>query len=210
MSVSRTRFARALVLFAAVVVPAVVLNVVYAPMHPQVEHYVQVTFNIQKILERFVQHAQATPVFFALLAAVTIFALSSMWRRADIGFGANQLIFISLLISCLVATAALLCFDTYDMVLLYIWYPIYSFLLPCFSYVLSCTENRSSRVEQAFYRTALSVIVLASIIKLPDQMLQSQFQFAMDILTGELCNKLAEHSARVSIQCCCRNAYLQR
>ncbi|MBS1954404.1 MAG: hypothetical protein JST89_09460 [Cyanobacteria bacterium SZAS-4] len=157
---------------------------------PPTNGYIQLTFVPAVLLRKFWLLVNIDPVFFVILVLVTVSWLkltfsrdtdrSQLWWRA--------------LTACTVSTwitiAALLCYDTGRVLLLYIWLPVYAFLLPAFA--CSLDQLKSSTIQLRIRKFVLVAVLIATISQLPARAVQGQFQFQMDALMAALSEQLAE------------------
>jgi hypothetical protein len=179
---------RAGTMFATTIAPLLILKCVVFPTIT--DHYVVMTFDIQKLLLKAWQYAKVVPDFFAIL----LFTMGS-----GIAFSINKKhekrneqwsCFAALLLTSLASAAALISFDTFAGVLMYIWLPIYFFLAPCFAYSL---ENlpKASATGGLISRIFIGAFAALLITQIPTRFLQAQFQFSLDAMTSELAQKLS-------------------
>jgi len=193
-------FIRYGVMFAATTVPLLILKLMIFPTLS--DHYVVMTFEIQKLLAKTWQYATVVPDFFLILLYTTCsglcLALSKTYTRQSEPWCG----FISLLVASIASTAALISFDTFAGVLMYIWLPIYFFLAPCLAFAFTNLPNAinlGSRINKIFV-VALLALLLSQI---PTRFLQAQFQFSFDAMTAQLAQKLCTiaNESKVPIIC---------
>jgi hypothetical protein len=180
------------IVFLATLGPLLVLKLLVFP--PTTDSYVVMTFNIDKLIAKTWQYAVVVPDFFLVLtyacASCALMSFSKKAQRDELWCA-----FLALLLSSIVATAALISFDTFAGVLLYIWLPIYFLLLPCLAYSLHTLPQALGagvRVNRVF----VSTFLLLLLSQLPTRILQAQFQFSMDALTSAL----SKHLSKLTVQ----------
>ncbi|MFN8551878.1 MAG: hypothetical protein U0103_10345 [Candidatus Obscuribacterales bacterium] len=171
-------------------VVTVVPFVLIRGISPLSNGYIQLNFAPVVLSKKFVNLFAVDPIFIML----SFFILVS-WLILSFNKGVNKLTqpwraFSALVVSTWAAICALLCYDSGELVLLYIWFPVYVFLLPAFA----CSLQQLSRVfPKAFVvRTMLGIIFVSAIAQLPTRAVQAQFQFQMDALLAALVDKLAD------------------
>ena len=192
--VARTRnvrdiFLRFGSLFFSTLVPLLVLKFLIFPV--AAEHYVTMTFDIQKLLLKTSQYVTAVPDFFLILACCCVGGIWLALAKTHMKNSWQWCAFISLLFSSVAATGALISFDTFATVLIYIWLPIYFFLLPCFAYVLRELPRAASPSGSKAINIFIASLLLLLATQLPIRFLQAQFQFSFDALTGDLAKQLS-------------------
>ncbi|CAN5170755.1 hypothetical protein BH10CYA1_BH10CYA1_38880 [soil metagenome] len=180
-------------MFAATLAPLLVLKLLIFPSLS--DHYVVMTFDLNKLLAKTWQYATVVPDFFLILLYTTCSGLCMSFSRTFIKSNEHWCGFISLLLAALASSAALISFDTFAGVLMYIWLPIYFFLAPCLAFALT-------NVSHAFTAGAtINKIFLIALLALwtsqiPTRFLQSQFQFSFDAITSELAQKLSSYTTQ--------------
>jgi hypothetical protein len=184
-------FKRSLLLFACTILPVSVQHIL--PSTVATNSYVVIDFNAVKLATKGLQYCQAMPDFFLFLFLTLV-----GWTIQFIESRRNPLslqfcFFTSLIISSVISTLALISFDTHHTLLLYIWLPIYSFLLPGLTCSLAWQTSVLSMFNKYSRYGFLTVLLLGLIgIQLPRQIIRAQFQYFMDELTGELSQRLSE------------------
>lgn len=181
-------FARYGTMFAATVAPLVILKLLVFPTIS--DHYVVMTFDVQKLAAKTWQYACVVPDFFLILLYTTCGGLyltinSNFDKKNEYWCG-----FITLLLTALASTAALISFDTFAGVLMYIWLPIYFFLAPSFAFAL-CNLWEAKAAGRAFTKIFIAVLSVLLLSQIPTRFLQAQFQFSFDAMTSELAQKLS-------------------
>lgn len=154
--------------------------------------YIQLTFSVATLSKKVANLFFADPVFVLLL----LFVLAS-WIRLTLSrhFSKSTLdwsALTALVASTWAASLALLCYDTGESILLYIWLPVYVFLIPAVASSIQNLSNLSPQVLNA--KTIFGIIFAIAIVQLPARVVQSQFQFQMDALLGSLADSLASYA----------------
>lgn len=170
------------------ILPFLILRI--TTIHGPADTYVSMTFLWHKLFLKLLQFTQVLPDYFLslLISIPTITCLLiKRYRQPDFSLAAA----FSLLVSAIVATAALICFDSFSDLLLYIWLPIYCFLIPCLAYSLKCIASlRPSPRKLAKAAIALTFFAVL-VTQLPVRFVQAQFQFDMDTATAQLANQVS-------------------
>ncbi len=192
-----TRFG---VMFAATVAPLIVLKLIIFPTLS--DHYVVMTFDVQKLLTKTWQYASVVPDFFLILLYTTFSATgltaSKTFNKQNECWSA----FVSLLLAALVSTAALISFDTFAGALMYIWLPIYFFLAPCLAFAIT-NVPQAIKAGAQFNKAFIGVLLLLLLSQIPTRFLQAQFQFSFDAMTSELAQKLSTITKASDTQIVC-------
>ncbi len=176
-------------LFCSSLAPLLILKFLIFPV--LAEHYVTMTFDLQKLLLKTSQYVTAVPDFFLIMAYCCVGGLWLTLAKTHTKNNWQWCAFLSLLFSSVAATAALISFDTFATVLIYIWLPIYFFMLPCFAYVLSALPSAAGAVGSKANKVFITALLVLLCTQLPTRILQAQFQFSFDALTGDLARKLS-------------------
>src|SRR6202011_2580640 len=117
---ARPIFFRTALMLVATALPFIALKLIF-PGGP--DTYVSMTFHGHKLLSKLLQYATSLPDYFAALSLSLLaggyILFSGTWKK----MGLESAAFFSLLISTIVATAALISFDSFASLLLYIWMP---------------------------------------------------------------------------------------
>ncbi len=157
---------------------------------PPTNGYIQLTFVPAVLLRKFWLLVSIDPVFLVILVLVTVSWLQRTFARDT---NRSQLWWRALT-ACTVSTwitiAALLCYDTGRVLLLYIWLPVYTFLLPAFA--CSLDQLKHSTAQLQIRKFVLVALLTTTISQLPARAIQGQFQFQMDALMAALSERLAD------------------
>lgn len=176
------------VMFAATLAPLVLLKFAVFPTIS--DHYVVMTFDAKKLLAKTWQYACVVPDFFLILLYT---ACSGVYLACNPGYKKHNDLwcgFVALLFAAFASTAALISFDTFAGVLMYIWLPIYIFLAPCLAFALANLAQGNGISKQA-NRVFIGAILVLLVSQVPTRFLQAQFQFSLDSMTSELAQKLS-------------------
>lgn len=176
------------IMFAATLAPLLVLKLMIFPTIS--DKYVVMTFEIQKLLAKTWQYALVVPDFFAALLFTTGSGIALVLNKSFLKSNQSWCGFVALLVAALASTAALISFDTFAGVLMYIWLPIYFFLAPCLAFSIANlpVAFTSGKIINRVFITAFSLLLVSQI---PTRFLQAQFQFSFDAITSDLAQKLS-------------------
>ncbi len=175
-------------MFAATVAPLLILKFMIFPTIT--DKYVVMTFDIHKLVGKAWQYAKVVPDFFALLVFTTCsgvaLAFSKKFYKATEAWSG----YVALLTAALASAVALISFDTFAGVLMYIWLPIYFFLAPCVAYSVANLPNAFT-TGRNIIRVVVAAFVLLFLSQVPTRFLQAQYQFSFDAMTSDLAQKLS-------------------
>ncbi|MFN8553673.1 MAG: hypothetical protein U0103_19545 [Candidatus Obscuribacterales bacterium] len=184
----REALARHTLMFVATIAPLLVLKFMVFPTIN--DKYVVMTFDIHKLLAKAWQYAVVVPDFFAMLTFTTgsgiYLAFSKKFYKSTESWSG----FVALLAAALASAVALISFDTFAGVLMYIWLPIYFFLAPCLAFSVVNLPNTLTAGKQ-ITRGFIAGLVLLLLSQIPTRVLQAQYQFSFDAMTAELARKLS-------------------
>lgn len=154
--------------------------------------YIVLDFNAVKLLSKGIQYCEIMPEFFSMLLVSILGWICHLLGTRKNPMSFEFCVFTSLLISTLASTFALLSFDTAHTLLLYIWFPIYCFLLTAFACALTWRPIFLREHHEWIRYSLISVLLLCFVIvQAPRLFVRAQFQYSMDVLTAELCQKLS-------------------
>ncbi|HEY9731619.1 MAG TPA: hypothetical protein V6C89_06890 [Drouetiella sp.] len=176
-------------MFAATVAPLLILKLAIFPTIS--DKYVVMTFDVQKLIAKSWQYIRVVPDFFTALLFTTgcgiCLTLNKSISKSDSSWSG----FIALLVAALASTAALISFDTFAGVLMYIWLPIYFFLAPCLAYSIAKlpVAITSGKTISKIFVIGFTLLLISQI---PTRFLQAQFQFSFDAITSDLAKKLSD------------------
>lgn len=177
------------VMFVATAAPLLFLKFAIFPTIS--DKYVVMTFDAIKLLNKTWQYALVVPDFFLTLGFTTCGAIYLLANRTFAKRNEFFCGFLTLLLASLASTAALISFDTFSGVLVYIWLPIYFLLAPCLAFCLNNLPKASPAARKT--STAFAIVLIALLFsQIPTRFLQAQFQFSFDALSSELAQKLSE------------------
>jgi hypothetical protein len=150
-----------------------------------VDHqYISLTFDPTQVITKLLAYAQLMPLYFVILF-LNLFALIPLWRSrsaSENNYHRDSSLYLALVACCIAAPIAFASFDTFNALLLYIWFPIYVFLLPALALAIASLANKRKNLEAA---AILSMIVF-TLMDFPVEWLRGQFQVSMDTLTHEV------------------------
>lgn len=184
----RDVLARYTLMFAATVAPLLLLKFLVFPTIN--DKYVVMTFDIHKLVAKACQYAVVVPDFFAMLIFTTCSGACLTFSKKFYKSTESWSGFIALLTAALASTVALISFDTFAGVLMYIWLPIYFFLAPCLAFSVVNLPNALTAGKQ-IVRGFIAGFVLLLLSQIPTRLLQAQYQFSFDAMTAELAQKLS-------------------
>jgi hypothetical protein len=183
---------RAWLFFLMTALPYIVLK--YGIFPPSsAEQYVVVTFDTAKLLKKLMQYVLLMPDFFIELGLCFSFWIYAIVSKLPSNNREQFLFFSCCLLSALAATLALISFDSFDTPLMYIWLPIYVFILPALAYVFS--NGLQNHTKRIFTRISLALCLAFIVtVQVPKLFILEQVQFAMDDLTSRLAVELGSLS----------------
>lgn len=174
-------------MFAATALPLVILKLMIFPTIN--DKYVVMTFDASKLLAKTWQYATVVPDFFVVLLYTTCSGLYLLFKLKSKRQNNSWSAFVALLFAALTSTAALISFDTFAGVLMYIWLPIYIFLAPSLAYSFAnLPETAHGKQINKLFTVVFAALLITQI---PTRFLQAQFQFSFDAVTTQLAQKLS-------------------